>query len=246
MSANSYLQEAIETLKRVSDSQAENIQAAATLIADAIEGGQSIFSFGATHSFIITEELVYRTGGLMLINPIYPHGMNLFVRPMTETSRLERLVGLGTELLAGSAAKAGDVLILSSTSGRNAVVLDMAIAAHEQKIKVIGITALSYSGGVSSRHPSGKKLMDLCDVVIDNGAPYGDAAADIPGFPQKVGPLSTVTGCAIANAIVAEVVSMLMEHGIEPPVFMSSNLDAGDAYNARLLLENKDRIHYMG
>ena len=124
----------------------------------------------------------------MLINPIYPHGMNLSVRPMTQTSKFERIVGLGTELLAGSAAKDGDVLILASTSGRNAVVIDMAIAARKKGIKVIGITALSYSGEVSSRHPSGKKLMDLCDVLIDNGAPCGDAVVEIHGSRRRSAP----------------------------------------------------------
>ncbi len=130
----------------------------------------------------------------MLVNPIYPHGMNLSVRPLTLTSQLERVVGLGRELLAHSAAKAGDVLILTSTSGRNAVVIDMALLAREKGIKTIAITSLTYSDGVTSRHPSGKRLAELVDVVVDNGAPRGDAAVEITGFRQKVGPLSSVTG----------------------------------------------------
>jgi uncharacterized phosphosugar-binding protein len=193
---------------------------------------------------MLTEELVYRTGGLMLVNPIHPHGMNLFVRPMTLTSRLERVPGLGAELLAGSPAQRDDVLILASTSGRNAVIIDMALAARDKGIRTIGITALAYTRGVASRHASGKKLVDLCDVVIDNGAPLGDAAVAVPGFPQKIGPLSSVTGLAIVNAMVAEVVGRLVAAGVTPPVFMSANLDGGDAFNARLLAENRHRIHY--
>src|SRR3972149_7316896 len=100
------------------------------MLAEAIARGSSIFSFGASHSFMLTEEMVYRTGGLMLVNPIYPHGMNLFVRPMTATSRWERIPGLGAEILAGSPAKKNDVLIIASTSGRNHVVIDLAIAAR--------------------------------------------------------------------------------------------------------------------
>jgi uncharacterized phosphosugar-binding protein len=158
---------------------------------------------------------------------------------------MERVVGLGSEMLAASPAREGDVLLITSTSGRNAVVIDMAIAGRERGLKTIAMTSLAYTGGVGSRHPSGKKLADLCDVVIDNCAPLGDAAVEIPGFPQKVGPLSSVTGCAIVNSLVAEVVSRLVEQGIEPPVFMSSNLDGGDDWNARLLAENHNRIHYM-
>lgn len=242
----SYFETAIETLQAVAEKERGHIEQAAEMMVEAIVAGKSLYSFGASHSFMITEEMVYRTGGLMLVNPIYPHGMNLFVRPLTATSRWERIVGLGKEILASSPAAAGDVLILASTSGRNAVVIDMALAAREQGIQVIGITSLAYSGGVGSRHPSGKKLLDLCDVVIDNGAPYGDAAVAVPGFPQKVGPLSSLTGIAIANSIVVEVVRGLVARGVKPPVFMSANLDGGDAYNAERLAENRDRIHYLG
>ena len=215
------------------------------LLADAIQAGPSLFAFGASHSFMLAEEMVYRTGGLMLVNPIYPHGMNLSVTPLPLTSKLERIVGLGTELLAHSPAKAGDVLILASTSGRNAVTIDMALLARERNIKTIGITSLAYTHGVGSRHPSGKKLAELCDLVIDNGAPYGDAAVEIPGFAHKVGPLSSVTGCAIVNALACETVRQLVERGITPPVFVSANTDPGDAHNARLLAENRARIHYL-
>ena len=81
--------------------------------------------------------------------------------------------------------------------------------------------------------------------MIDNCVPYGDAAVSIDGLNQKVGPLSSVTGCAIVNALVAEVVEKLVKRGVEPPVFVSANLDGGDERNARLLAENRDRIHYM-
>jgi uncharacterized phosphosugar-binding protein len=245
MSAEAYFHSAQEALARVAETQREVIGQAAALLVETILAGRSLFSFGATHSFILTEELVYRTGGLMLVNPIYPHGMNLSVRPMTQTSRFERIPGLGAELLAGSPAAAGDVLILASTSGRNAVVIDMALAARERGIRVIGITALAYTRGVTSRHPSGRKLADLCDIVIDNGAPYGDAAVEIPGFPQKIGPLSTLTGVAIVNALVAETVARLVAANVVPPVFMSANVDGGDAHNAAQLKANAHRIHYM-
>jgi uncharacterized phosphosugar-binding protein len=245
MSAEAYFTAVQDALRRVATSQMAGIRTAAQMLTDAIVQDRSLYSFGATHSFMVTEELVYRTGGLMLINPIYPHGMNLSVRPMTATSRLERVVGLGAELLSGSPARSGDVLLLASTSGRNAVVIDMALEARRKGLKTIGITALAYSSGVTSRHPSGKKLADLCDLILDNGAPYGDAAVSIPGLAQKTGPLSSITSLAIVNAMVAETVRRLAEMGRTPPVFMSANLDGGDEFNARLLKENQHRIHYM-
>ncbi|MBI5831172.1 MAG: SIS domain-containing protein [Armatimonadetes bacterium] len=243
--ADRFFAEAIATLERVREQQAGNLAAAAALLVQAVASGRQIFSFGASHSFMLTEELVYRTGGLMLVNPIYPHGMNLMVRPMTMTSQLERVLGLGAELLRGTAIAAGDVLLLASVSGRNAVAIDMAQAARDQGVKVIGITSLAYTNSVTSRHPSGHKVLDLCDVVLDNGAPAGDAAVAFEGCPQPVGPLSSVTGLALVNALVCSVVDELLRRGIEPPIFQSSNLDGGDAWNARLLAENRDRIHYM-
>ena len=242
MSAEVYLQCAADAVRAL---DVAGIDRAAQLLADAIQSGQSLFAFGASHSFMLAEEMVYRTGGLMLVNPIYPHGMNLSVKPLPMTSKLERVVGLGTELLANSPAKTGDVLILASTSGRNAVTIDMALLARERKIKTIAITSLSYTRGVGSRHPSGKKLAELCDIVIDNGAPYGDAAVEIQGFAHKVGPLSSVTGCAIVNALACETVKLLVDRDITPPVFVSANTDPGDAHNARLLAENRNRIYYL-
>jgi len=244
-SAIDYLQAVAQGLERLEQTQTEAIARAAATVTEVIVAGGRIFSFGASHSFMLTEELVYRTGGLMLINPIYPQGMNLFVRPLPLTSQLERLPGLGRLLLENSPAQAGDALLIASTSGRNAVAIDMALAAGERGVTTIAITSLEYAQGVESRHPSGKKLHEVCDQVIDNCAPLGDAAVAIPGFPQKTGPLSTVLGCAIVNALVAQVIRNLVERGVTPPVFISANLPGGDEHNRRLLEENRDRIFYL-
>lgn len=245
MSARAYIEEAMAGLKRLRDSQQQAIEKAADELAEAVVGGSKIFAFGASHSFILAQEMVYRTGGLMLVNPIYPHGMNLSVRPMTMTSQLERVEGLGSTLLKGSPAAEGDVLIIASTSGRNAVVIDMALAAGQMGLTSIAITSLQYSQQVDSRHSSGKKLYELCDVVIDNCAPLGDAAVQIEGFPQAIGPLSSVLGCTVVNAIAAEVVQKLVDRDVTPPVFVSANMPGGDEHNEKLLAENSDRIFYM-
>lgn len=245
MSADAYFNTAVEIIKKIAEEQKGPIKQASALLADTMGGKGSVYAFGATHSFIMAQEMTYRTGGLMLVNPVYPHGMNLSVRPMTMTSRLERIPGFGAELLDGTSAGEGDALLIFSTSGRNAVAIDMALRAAEKKVRTIGVTSMAYTNAVASRHPSGKKLADVCDIVIDNGAPYGDAVVEIKGFAGKVGPISSVTGCAVVNAIVAESVSIMVEREILPPVFMSANVDGGDEYNDRLLKQNANRIHYM-
>jgi uncharacterized phosphosugar-binding protein len=245
MSSDAYFDAAEAGLRRLRETQATHINAAAELLADSIAAGHAVYAFGATHSFALAAEMVYRTGGLILINPIYPHGMDLSVRPMTLTSQLERLPGLGRTLLESSPAANGDALILASTSGRNAVAIDMAYAARDRGIATIAITSVEYSMSVPSRHPSGARLLEICDVVVDNCSPAGDAAVEIRGLPVKTGPLSTVLGCAAVNAIVCETIEKLVALGVEPPVFLSANLEGGDEHNARLLADLRDRIHYM-
>jgi len=244
MSAQAYLEAAAAGIERL-HTQLPAIEEAAEALTGAIVGGQAIFAFGASHSFMLAEEMVYRTGGLMLVNPIFPHGMNLSVRPTTLTSQLERVEGLGATLLRGNPVRAGDALIIASTSGRNAVAIDMALAAREIGVTVIAITALEYSRQVESRHSSGRKLYELSDIVIDNCSPLGDAAVQVEGFAQAVGPLSSVLGCAVVNAIAAQVVANLVARGVTPPVFVSANMPGGDEHNARLLAENRERIFYM-
>ena len=244
-----YLREISKYIAKLEETQKDNINAAAEVMADAIKNGKQIFSFGASHSFIVTMEMVYRTGGLMLVNPIVPHGMNLDVRPMTMTSQIERIEGYGSVLLEGSPAEAGDVLIIISTSGRNSVALDMAIAARKKGLRIIGITSMDYTLAVTSRHSSGRKLYELCDIVIDNCAPYGDACVEIRlaggDLESKAGPVSSVSGTAIANQLAVSVCDILQREGVDAPVFVSANTDIGDSYNKKLLEENKDRIHYM-
>ena len=245
MSSTAYLTAAADGLRRLTETQAEAINRAAEAVTETIVTGGRVVSVGASPSFMLTEELVYRTGGLMLINPIFPQGMNLSVRPVTLTSQLERLADLGRVLLENSPAQAGDVLLIASTSGRNAVTIDMALAARERGVTTIAITSLAYAEGVPSRHPSGKHLHELCDLVLDNCAPLGDCAVEIPGLEQKTGPLSTVLGCAAVNALAAQVIRNLADRGVTPPVFVSANLPGGDEHNARVLEENRGRIFYL-
>jgi uncharacterized phosphosugar-binding protein len=245
MAVQRYIKAAQDALTELLATQRESIEAAATLVTEAIVEGHTIYSFGCSHSFMLTEEVVYRTGGLMLINPITPHGMDLSVRPMSMTSKIERIEGLGNVLLSHSGAAEGDVLLLASTSGRNAVAIDMAMEAASRGVRVVAITSMAYTQSVSSRHSSGKKLYELADLVVDNCAPAGDAAVEFEGFAQAAGPLSSLTGIAVVNALVCRVIECLLERGMVPPVFVSANLDGGEDHNSRLLAEYRDRIRYQ-
>jgi uncharacterized phosphosugar-binding protein len=244
MLAKEYLEKASAILKKIEESQLGKIEEAAEIISQAIVDGHMLFAFGCSHSSLPVQDIFYRAGGLMLVNPIFGPGLSLEDFPPTFTSKMERLEGYGRLLLDRLPTKAGDVLLLVSVSGRNAVPVDMAMAAREKGMKVIGLTSMEYTTSVSSRHSSGKRMYELVDVVIDNPVPAGDAILEVEGVPQKICPISGVTSCAILHALIAATVEKLLAKGFTPPIHLAANMPGGDEYNKRLRAEYKDRMLY--
>ena len=245
MNGGDYIKIVTETIDAAYGTQREVLTQAAAEIAQAVEAKHNVFVFGCSHAGILAEEVFYRTGGLAVINPIFFPGMMLNTRPITMTSALERLPGLGRIIFEKNRVQRGDVLILHSVSGRNAVPVDMALLARERGVRTICITNLAYSGAVTARHPSGKRLFEVCDIVIDNKGDVGDAAVAIDGLPERIGPTSTAVGTALINALVIDAVNQMIADGTVPPVLMSANLDGGDAHNEQIFREYADNIFYM-
>lgn len=244
MLAKEYLEKTSAILTKIKESQLDRIEEAAEIISQAIIDGHMLFAFGCSHSALPVEDIFYRAGGLMLVNPIFGPGMSLEDYPTTFTSQMERLEGYGRLLLDRVPTNAGDVLILVSVSGRNAVPVDMAMAAKERGMKVIGLTSMEYTNSVTSRHSSGKNMYELVDVVIDNPVPLGDAILEVEGVPQKFCPISGVTSCAILHALIAATVEKLLAKGFTPPIYLAGNVPGGDEYNRQLLAKYKDRMLY--
>lgn len=241
-----YMDKVTEILKVVKENESGVIQEAIDLMTEANLNKQSVFIFGASHAGILMEEMYYRAGGMMTINPIFGREVMLDRSPITFTSQMERLEGYGTSLASTVDFKENDVLILHSVSGRNPIIIDIAIAAREKGVKLIGLTNVSYSKSVTSRHSSGKRLFEVVDIVIDNHGDIGDACCDIKGIEQKVGASSTVVGASILNTIIVETCQKLVDSGVKyPPIFYSANLDGGDQLNQGLYEQYKDSIHYQ-
>ena len=240
-----YINIAAGTMKKAYETQRDTFAAVSERLAEAVETKHNIFVFGCSHAGILAEEVFYRTGGLAVINPIFFPGMMLNTRPVTMTSSLERLPGLGKIIFEKNRVAEGDVLILHSVSGRNSVPVDMALCAAGKGVTTVAITNLNYSRTVNSRHPSGKRLFEVCDFVIDNMGDVGDAAVEIDGLPEKIGPTSTAVGAALINALVIDSVNRMIRDGIVPPVLMSANIDGGDEHNERVFKEYADNIFYM-
>lgn len=233
-------------LRTVLDTQQDRIRLLAEKAYTVAGDGGKLFIFGCSHASILAQEAFYRTGGLVIINPIMAKGLTLETVPVTDTTLLERKPEYAEEILDATPIGAGDLLIIHSVSGRNGVPVEMALEARRRGIFTAAITNVTTSSASSSRHPSGKRLFEVCDIVIDNCGCVGDAAIDIDGFRGKTAATSTVVGAAIVNAFCAEVAGLFVENGKEPPVFMSANVDGGDEYNARMLERYKDKITYQG
>jgi len=240
-----YLEQAIQLLQAVRETQAEGIEKAAQAIAGAILDDRLVYVFGASHAGILAQEMFYRAGGLVPVNPVLPPGLTTDVRPVTLTSKLERLEGFGAQIVSETPIAAGDVVVVHSVSGRNAAAVEFAMGARARGAYVIALTSLQYSRSVKPRAAGMPRLFEVADLVLDNLAPVGDALVELPGLAQRVGPISTVTGAAILNAVVARAANLLLERSGDTPVFMSANLDGGDEHNQRWLDHYRGRLTYL-
>jgi uncharacterized phosphosugar-binding protein len=243
VSGKAYLDSAIALLQEVRETQQEAIEEAAGLCAEAISGGGLIHVFGTGHSHILAEELYDRAGGVLAVNPILVGDLMLHEGGL-RSGPLERLPGMAEVILDHEPVRAGDVLIVASNSGRNAVPVQMAELARQRGLKVVAITSLQHSRSVSSRTPGGRRLFEVVDVVIDNRGVPGDAVLPVPGATEgaHMAATSTVTGAAIIQAIMAETVDRLAAAGAEVPILMSANLEGADEHNERQLRRLGPRV----
>ena len=238
-----YFKEVSRVLDQVVTTQEQAVEQAAQAVADALLADGMIYTFGTGHSHMLAEELFYRAGGLVRVYPIMDDPLMLHINA-SRSSKMERLSGYAHTLLEdGPKLKKGDVLFLFSNSGRNAVPLEMAIEARALGVRTVCITNLNHSSKVTSRHASGKKLYELCDIVIDNCGCVGDAAIQVGD--QVCGPTSTAIGAAILQAIVCGAVERVRSTGARPEVFCSSNVDGGDAVNEAYIEKYRSSIRML-
>lgn len=228
-------------LQQIVESQMENIERAAQIIADAIANDGILYTFGTGHSHVIAEDVAYRAGGLAPVDAILEASLTGHQK-VRQSEFMERVEGMAAVIVDYYGVSSRDVLVVISNSGRNAAPIEMAELAQARGVPVIAITSLAHSQGTTSRHSSGKKLYQIADVVIDNLCPKGDAMIHMDGLPIPVGAGSGVTGMFIMHTIIVQTIQDLLERGVQPPVFMSGNLDGSDEFNHDLLERYRGRI----
>lgn len=229
-----YINNIQHLINRVLETQMEQIEQAGGIVADTVMHGGFVYTFGTGHSHMMAEELFYRAGGLARIYPILEDALMLHNGAIKSTD-MERLDGYAALILDRYECTEKDCMIIASNSGRNAVNIEMAQAAHNKGMKVIALTNLTHSQGQASRHHSGQKLYQLADVVLDNQGCMGDASVPIPEINRSIAATSTSIGAMLLQSVVIASVEQMIAKGHIPEVFSSSNLDDGDAINHDIL-----------
>ncbi len=233
-----YISNIEKLIKEVKETQAAAMKQSAEIIAESLMSGGMIYAFGTGHSHMLAVELFYRAGGLARVYPILDEGLMLH-RAAAKSTSSERMNGYAEALLNDYPVKEGDVIIIASNSGRNAVTIEMAIEAEKRGLKVLAVTSLKHSKSAASRHSNGKRLFELADVVIDNCGCIGDASIEFEKI-GSVGPTSTVIGVLILQSIICEAVEIMLDKNVKPEIYISSNV--GDFDNNKELIEKYSKL----
>ncbi|HLN61562.1 MAG TPA: sugar isomerase domain-containing protein, partial [Symbiobacteriaceae bacterium] len=216
--AEGYWAAAAPAIARVMATQGPAIRAAAELCARSLMAGGVVHIFGAGHSRAFGMELSGRAGGLV---PMHVFGLEEVAPPGQKGLQLldlERSPGTAHALLEQFPVAPADVFLIASNSGRNGCPVELALEVKRRGHGLITVTSLEHSGRVTARHPAGLRVFEVADVVIDNGAPYGDAVLTAPGLSEAICAVSSATGALVAQALTAETIRLILAAGGEPPV----------------------------
>jgi uncharacterized phosphosugar-binding protein len=236
----------------VAATQADAVSAAAHLVVEGLRAGGVVQAFGTGHSQALAMEIAGRAGGLVPTNMIALRDLVQLggAEPaVLEDPHLERDLSVAHRLYELNAIDPRDVFVIASSSGGNGSIVEFAHVVKQHGHPLIAITSLQHSRRITSRHPSGKRLFELADVVLDNRAPYGDAlletgAVGASGEPVdvRVCGISSITAALLAQMVVAEVVAAQLAAGEPPPVYLSANVPEGDEHNRALEARYAGRI----
>ncbi|UFU04423.1 SIS domain-containing protein [Ruania suaedae] len=221
---------------------------AVDLLVSSLDAGGVIQAFGTGHSEAFAMEIAGRAGGLIpttriSLRDVVLHGD----RPVAdlEGATMERDPDVVSELLAASPLHPEDIFVIASNSGVNGSIVGLALAVKERGHKVIAVTSMEHTMAVPVKHPSGQRLADVADVVIDNLAPFGDATLTL-GETYGVGAVSSLTAAFIAQALTLGVTERMLAAGSVPPLYISANSPGGDEHNHALEERYRGRIRRAG
>lgn len=250
MLAKQWLDNTRKVMGRIEDTQMDNIRKAATVMADSIECGRWVHTFGCGHATLPIEEMYPRIGGFVGFHPIVELPLTFFTNITGQMGVhqfvfLERVEGYGVEIMKGHNFDARDTMWLFSHSGINNVNIDIALEAKKKGMKVIAYGSAAAAQGKQTRHSSGKTIFDIADLAVDTCAPIEDASVPLKNHQDKIGPVSTMAFVTCVWMTVTTVAEILAEKGVKLHIHPSHNVPGDTDARQRLdaaLAAYKERI----
>ena len=235
-----YSEEIMKVLERAEETNREALEILIKEMVRTVKEDRLIHTFGTGHGHMIGIELFFRAGGLGNVSAVMDYDTLLF-QGARRSGEIERLCGVSDIIFDGSHISPGDIMIISSNSGRNAMPVEMAMRCQKEGVFTVALTNVKQSKQTSSRHPSGKKLFECADLVLDNCCPDGDCLLDIEGI--RTGAATSISGMFLMNIAATETIRRCLAEGIRPYVFQSQNLDGYD--NDAIYEKFENRIKYL-
>lgn len=253
-SAEQFHQEVVSRLPLLVASAADGpIARAADLMADAIADGGVVHAFGTGHSEAFAMEVAGRAGGLIPTSKAALRDVVIWgsrERSALSGPELERDPKVAQELFDLQSDHPADVWVIASNSGVNGSIVGVAQAVKDAGHPLIAVTSLKHTMAVQPKHPSGKRLSDLADVVIDNLAPFGDTTVPLDAGELTEGmvggAISSITGAFIAQLLTLGTAERLAARGVRPPMYISANIPGGDEHNRELTDKYAGRLRIEG
>jgi uncharacterized phosphosugar-binding protein len=239
MLAKKWLEKARAVMSQIEETQMDNIRKAADVMADTIECGRWVHTFGCGHATIPVEEMYPRIGGFVGFHPMVELPLTFFTRITGEMGVhqfvfLERVEGYGVEIMKGYNFDPRDTMWIFSHSGINNVNIDVALEAKKKGMKVIAYGSAAAAKGKQTRHSSGKTIFDVADLVVDSCAPAEDASVPVKNHQDKLGPLSTLAFVTTVWMTVTTVGEILADRGFKLHIHPSHNVPGDTTAKERL------------
>ncbi|MEM8484801.1 MAG: SIS domain-containing protein [Bacteroidota bacterium] len=221
-----YFEKTMALLNDLRESEMDNIDAAASVCAESIANGGLVFLFGAGHSRMMVEEITPRQGGFvgfyaLVEQAVSNHASIVGMNGLRGPLYLEKYEGYAEEILQSFKFGPHDAFILISTSGIRPLIVEMALGAKKRGMPVIGVVSRPHCENSKPAHSSGKKLIDIADVVLNNHCPPGDCLLELEGLEWRTGPTSTVLGGMLMNMLRVDVAEKLLARGVKPELLPS-------------------------
>ncbi len=240
MITEDYLNNIIEILNKIKETQKGKMFLASEMIGETIKNDGIIYLFGCGHSHLAALDCFYRAGGLANVSAMLDCDLMLH-NGAAKSSKMEKMHGIAESIFERYCITEKDMLIVISTSGKNAVPVEMAKTAKRNGIKNIAVVSSAYF----NHKKADPMLYECSDIYIDNCVPYGDAVTEISGAKTKMGSVSTAASTFVLQSILMEGADMAGKCGFKIPVYMSGNIDGGTEFNDVLIKEYRSRIKHL-